>query len=553
MAELTLGDLKNLSEDFLTFLEQSSKSGAAISENSKQISNQATEVSKIYESVSKDAELIARQRGIAELEVQKANQKAAAAAGAVPGAPENILNNLISQVTSTVGSMNKNLQQVRKERETGFLDDPVEFIKNQIFFSDAEEKLKNDAEQLKVLDAQIGTINKAIQDTSRTNAALAQPVTQATIEAAASIAVSEAVVRARQAKIEALKYDSDSISQLMNASKDRINAIMQYRGAVNTEENQALQREQFEALKAEREARLALTNEAKADKAAAQQIDDQTLAYINQSKAALGQPLMTKDEFKFQNTLLKQNKSPELAYHLENGMRIAMTGKSSIGQTPAESLAILKQIPSNISDIRQETAKLIADAERIVLGDPKIDKKDKNSVASAINELVQQSINQQYGVITKESVFNVGELSNYLGKPGAPGVRDLFSLPISQKLLLPAIAAGQPLDDAKVIMGLVYDGVRTGKITSTEALGISDLFRKASLINQTARGFEAFGITVPKGGTEYNVKLGGGLFGGNIVNLNDPVAVSRYISSALATGVYGTAAEQLNSSFLGAP
>ena len=553
MAEEYLTDLKVLAEDVLSFLETSTKSSAAISKNSQEISNQATEISKLYESVSRDVELITRQKGLAELEVQKANQKAAAAAGAVPGAEHNILNKLISEVTNTTVGLTKNFEQVRKEKEMNFLDNPVDYVKNQIFESDAEIALKNDVEKLKLLDAQVGIINKSLQDTARTNAALAQPITQATIEASANVAASEAVVRARQARIEALKYDSLSVKELMDSSKDRINAIIQLRGAINAEENQAFQREQFEAIKADRAARTELAKQAKEEKAALQQIDDQTLNYINLSKAAIGQPTLTAEEFKFHNTLLKQGKSPELAHHLENGMRIAMTGKSSIGQTPAESLAILKQIPSNLPDIRQETAKLIADAERIVLGDPKVDKKDKNAVAQSINDLVQQSINQQYNVITKESVFNIGELANYLEKDGKVGIGDLHALPISQKILLPAIRANQPLDDAKTIMGLVYDGVSTGKITSSEALGISEIYRKASLINQEARGFHAFGITVPGGGTAYNVKLGGGLFGGSVINLNDPVAVSRYISSALATSVYGTSADQLNSSFLGAP
>lgn len=540
-----LSQLDGIIAEVKNFLTSNDAAAKATEKANKDVANLQSGVAKIYEGVARDAALVRLTQDTAALNVQKANNKAAAAAGATPGAEDNVLTKLIGEISKTSVSAVQSMDQVNRERNTSFLDDPMLVLKNAILGSDAETKLEGELARLRVLDSAVAGVNKSLQDTFRTNAALAETTTQASLEANARLTASAAVLKAQEAQIESIKYDAASVDAIAKASKDKVTVLLQLNAAINTEENQQFQREQFKALRQEASDRLA----AKKD---AQQVDEDFLATINAGQAALGVPLTTAAAWKFEKEMMKAGKRPDLNHYFDIGLRQRATGSSTYGETPSQAFAVMSSLPNaNIPAIRQETAKIIIDAERIVSANKTLDPKDKEGRNRAVDVAANDILKSHYQTITPESVFNVGDLSTYIGTGTGNSIKDLANLPISKKVLLPAIAAGVKLDDAKVVLGLVRNSVLEGTITTDEALGISDIYRKASLINQVARGFNAWGLTVPEGGTKYTVRVGG-FMNSEFIDMNNPTAVSNYITRALSQQVRGnTVADQISN--FGAP
>ena len=105
-------------------------------------------------------------------------------------------------------------------------------------------------------------------------------------------------------------------------------------------------------------------------------------------------------------------------------------------------------------------------------------------------------------------------------------------LPLVQKVLNPAIAAGQPLSDPKMVFGLATAAVQKGVISSSQASAdLVNLYRQANVINQAARGFTGFGIVPPNNGMNYYSKFGGF---GDTLDMTDFTAVAREMNKAMA-------------------
>lgn len=525
-------DTSLLTEDLKGYLIAVTNAGETASANAQKAKESVGRLQGIMQEAAKASATIEYQKGTADLAAQNATRRAAIAVGVNPEAGVDTLTEIMSRLKETNKNIIDTAADIRKKKSTSLWSDPVQFIKDNFFLPDSEQKLKANVEEAKALSGTLGLVSKAVSETSQTYQALKETTTQATIEARTKLAAADAAVKAEELNIQGIKYDTESVNAIAAMSKAQVDAWIAYRGTQDAStrlqlalDSSALQREQFDWARSEREIAQAAKN---ADKL----IDDQTLEYINRSKAALGQPPLTKDEYKYQAALLKSGKSTELAYHLENGMRNAMTGTSMVGANPAESLSVIKEFPSDLPAIQQETLKLIDDAERLVKSKPH-DPKDIKGIADKTNFTVKEIVAEQYANIRSGSLLDVGDLTSYIGtgsgKDTELGIGGLNSLPISRKLLLPLAKAGQPLEDTKVILGLVTKAVRDGTITSSEALGLSDIYRQASQINMVARGFTKFGITVPENGTKYRISLGS-LFNRDVIDLNDPVSLSSYIA-----------------------
>lgn len=517
-----------IAEGIAEFMIAAGNAGIRASENAKKAQQSVGALEGIYREVAKGAATIEFAKGTAELETQQATVKAANAAGVDPKSGADV----IFQLMDRLGKSNKKLLErtadVVDKKSTVLWDDPLKFLKDNFNLPDSERRLTAAIDEAKTISGTIATVNQAVSHAQDTYRKVSEPLNQSVIEARTGIAAAEALARAEQMKIEGLKYNTESITAIAQASKQTIDAMIALKGVRDADtrlrlalESHGLQREQFNWQKSKEDI-------ARAAKAAEKTIDVQTLEYINRSKAALGQPLMTPEQFTFQKQL---KQSPELAYHLENGIRMQTLGITVVGTTPAESLAVIKEIPNKLPDIQNETLGLIKRAEELVKSKPH-DVKDVKGIADKINKMTQDMVDEQYITIRPGSIFDIGDLKNFLGTSKQPGVAPLFNLPISQKLLIPAIDAGVALNDPKVILGLTEQAVIKGTITSSEALGLSDIYKRASSLNIAARGFTKFGIVIPNNGAQYNVKVGG-LFNSNTIDLNDSVSLSTYIARAL--------------------
>jgi hypothetical protein len=526
-----------LQEDIINFLARSGVAGKTASDNAVAAKKKASEISDIYKDVSSRAAAIEYQKGTAELQGQQALRKDAQALGVDPRASSDILDQVMGKIRENNATLLMQVDKVTAAKNLSLWEDPMEFMKANFFLPDEQRKLAATVDKAKILDATLQNLNQAVSQTAITQRALEETHTAATVQARTEIAAADALVRSKQAAIEGMKYDTQSQVALAEASSQQISALLQLKGAKDADirlqqslEDNVLARERFSWDKATRETAVIA-------KAAGKTIDEQTREYINISRRTLGQPDLTAEEFAFHSKIAK--KSPELSYHLENGMRQVTTGVATIGTTPAESLEVIKEFANNLPEIRNETIGFINQAEELLGKNPVYAGAKPEEKAKQLNRAVKDQVILQHQNIRKDSIFAIGDLSTYLGNKTGKGIANLAALPISQKLLIPAIQAGQPLDDVKTILGLTVDAVSKRTITSNEALGLSTIYQKASQLNQSARGFTAFGIVLPKNGAEYNVRIGK-IFG-ETINMNDPAQVARYLVKNMST--VGTATQ----------
>jgi hypothetical protein len=505
----------------------------------------AAAVSKKYQEAAKSAEeasaakiALERQKNLTDLEAQQATRKAAQAVGVDPAAAADSIFETLSAVKKSHAAMRETAAIIaQKSAVRPHVDGIGAWISARASVGWDEERLEGQITEAKILSGQLAEMNQAIQQSAQTYRTLREPITAGMINEQAKVVAADANEKVAELAAKGFQYNLAASSQIVNASKDQMNALFQLKGAKNADvqlelaiHNSRRSDEQFDWHKEQR----ALEREAKKE---AKTVDAKTLEYINLSEKQTDVPLTTAEDFSYQMKIDKKN--PNLEYHLQNGRRIAGSGVQGVGATPLQSLENVRNFDLKVPEVQQETVKLIQDMEKLVQKDAKpadaeAFKKNPRLYEDAITKQTQAYMKTEYSRVRPGSVLDVGDLRSYIGTSAEKGIRDLFALPISQKVLLPLADAGQPLNDMKQVLGLATAAIRKGEITSSEAAsGISQIMRKASSLNILHRGLNGkYGFVVPENGSKYNVQIGGFL-NSQTIDMNSPVALNNYFARVI--------------------
>lgn len=527
MATQATDSLANIVGAAQEFISGSISASKQIQENNAQIQQRLQRSSEIYKTVASDAAVVRATEAAAQLKVQAQNAQIARAAGIDPEAGANVLVETVAKLRSANAETEANLQEYRKKNETSILTNPIDWVVAQVTLPITEAKLEGSVKSSALYADQLTKVNNTLQNSFQTTAQLKESMSVASAESATRLAAAEATLNSEKTAIEAIKYNNLSIEAAQTASKEQLSAMYTVFNAQKAEQQMimaqkgfALQLEKFAWEKEERAAARAAKEEGKA-------VDDMVIQRINLSRGSLGLPIISGTEAKSAVQLMKSGASKELSYHYENGSRISATRIATVGSTPAESIEVLQQIPNNLPDLRKETTAILEHAVAALQQNKTIDQKNRQAVANFLNTQVKKDVASLYNSITPnaQNPFDVGDLNSYLT---LSGVKDL---PVVTKLLGPLGASGQPLNDPKLVLGFLSDAMKKGTLTSSEIAGISTVYQKANLVNQTARGFVGFGIIPPNAGRNYNAKISPL---GKPLDMTDPAAVQRYISTEAA-------------------
>lgn len=530
-----------LAEDATQFLVESNKAQLAQQEILKQAASKTAEIGGIYNDVAKAAGVASLTKSAADMFVQNEVAKAGVAAGLNPSQDMDRMYQVITQIHYKTDEVRTNLADVRAKRELPIWENPIQWAINQVTLPFAEDKLQGSTQELDLAQKTLGQINNTLSVAESVAKKQAVSVTAASAEALATIAAGEAAIQAKKAELDGLMYNSKAIQAGIEGPKERLDAMYNLNNAQRQADMYALalkkfkqETEEFDWRKTQKEAETVAKLEGK-------QIDEHFAETIMQGDAVLGMPPRSAVELKSAVQLLKTGQSKDLAKIYDIGRKYKATGVASIGSTPSETLDNLTELPNNVAPIRTEALALIKQAREQILVDPKIDKKDPKAIASATDKLVEQAITGQLQSITPSSnnIFDVGDLSNFLGNKTGTGLTDLRNTPLAQKVLLPAIAAGQPLSDPRIVLGLAANAINDGTLTTTQAIdNITFIYRKANLINQSALNLQGMGIVLPANGMMYNARMGG--FFSKPVDMTSPEAVGRFLAKDLATRIQQT-------------
>ncbi len=479
----------------------------------------------IIDQAGKDAEAVARQQGLALLNVQKENVKAASAAGVTE--TSNALLDLLAVQRQANERLIARTAKIRELRgatpgEVGILS----WVGRNFQAAFQEKAMEGEAKEVQAVSNALVTTNNALQQTFDTNKGKAEVLTMETVAAQARIAAADAKVRAEQAVIEGLGYNIQGVSEAKNITLEQLNLKYNARQAVSgikaeqrAEESQGLERQRFEWQKEMASLQKEALEAEKKGKEEAKVLDDATVANVELGRATLHLPRMTEDE---KALILRQVRSGSLKgdvlLHHHLGLKSRQNGGRQVfGNSPSAAAEVVfnPELDVKVAEAQIETKNLLAEAYKAIPLQVK-NSKDGAAVSRELDKQAALLVAQQFGdekgvdgagYVGSESAFNVGDIGDLrAGYLDAVAVKDL---PIVTKLLKPLAANKVAMKDPRAVLDLVRAAVKKGDLTSTQAAdGLANVYRVANWMHQEQRNFAGYGLKLPNNGAQYIVKIG---------------------------------------------
>lgn len=479
----------------------------------------------IIDQAGKDAEAVARQQGLALLNAQKENVKAASAAGVTE--TSNALLDLLAVQRQANERLIARTAKIRELRgatpgEVGILS----WVGRNFQAAFQEKAMEGEAQEVQAVSNALVTTHNALQQTFATNKGKAEVLTMETVAAQARIAAADAKVRAEQAVIEGLGYNIQGVSEAKNITLERLNLKYNARQAVSgikaeqrAEEDQQMERQRFEWQKEMASLQKEALEAEKKGKEEAKVLDDATVANIELGRATLHLPRMTDGE---KALILRQVRSGSLKgdvlLHHHLGLKSRQNGgKQVFGNSPSAAAEVVfnPELDVKVAEAQVETKNLLAEAYKAIPLQVK-NSKDGAAVSRELDKQAALLVAQQFGdergvdgagYVGSESAFNVGDIGDlHTGYLDAAAVKNL---PIVTKLLKPLAANKVAMKDPSAVLDLVRAAVKKGDLTSTQAAdGLANVYRVANWMHQEQRNFAGYGLKLPNNGAQYIVKIG---------------------------------------------
>ena len=171
---------------------------------------------------------------------------------------------------------------------------------------------------------------------------------------------------------------------------------------------------------------------------------------------------------------------------------------------------VARKIPMDLPPAMESVKGVIGQAVSLAAraaNDPQgnLDKKNKAAVDSFVNETAQKILDDQFKLVKpgdKTNVYQVPTPDRLLQNPELKAT--LLPLPITQKVIIPALQANIDLSDPNTVWGLAMDAVQKGNLSYKEALSLSMFYSRAAAVNLAAKQIGSVGLTPQRG---YNVPV----------------------------------------------
>jgi len=475
-----------------------------------------------YTQAATDNATVTTAKQAAEYETQLARVKAANIAGANLNSTTEVLSSLSAAAADAQKRKDEALAAIQEKDSVSFIDNPLQYIINQFTVNQDIAKHNIANQQLESAHNRILEVNAESQTTIATQNAISEPLTAASMEASARLAAAQATIQARDAQIQGLNYGTKGIEFALNAKKDVIALGFQANNALNAERSYKLSLENLELSKKEFAFRQQEWAERQADKALQLQYGQSVIDKINLGRKLLSNGTLAPIDDLTGKMVLSALKgkgtlSTELQTYLDAGERATITGKASIGATPAAAATAMQTVPVQITPVQQPIKNILTQAASDTSNALKsvevpgqnqnpvfsgLDKKDKNSINAAYNGRAQQILDSYSKEIKpgdSENPYQIASINQLAAK--SPTIQ---SLPLYKKVLKPLVDTGVQLSDPKQIMSIVGNAVAQGTISHKEALDLTTIYHVGVTANIAMRNFGGFGL-VPK--NSYNAKV----------------------------------------------
>jgi hypothetical protein len=514
--------------------------GAVAVDNSMKSEKVVADMEQRAVQTAQDQALVVQTAQIGQLNAQNAARKALDTAGGMDA-----LYDTIATLRAEQQRLVPELEKLRQEElaSTGF--SPVQAFKNAVDWNGTRTKIKSSIESIKAVSSVGQELEQRVNAAGQIARSTAETMTVASVEAATRAAQTEWQMRAAQARLEGLKYNTQSMEAIAGAEDKTLEVLTRAATFERMEEQfqQSLREEQ------RRDAQFQLAKqealERKSDRANEKALDDRIVYKINLGRASRGEAPITGPEAQDMIKLFRGN-NPEMLDLYKKGEYAERTGVSLIGYSPADTAKVIAGNPQILQTLpaeRQKALALVVEAQQALAaargtpGSPLSDDKDGTKASAFINKYVNDKTAAYVRNVGNnlDNPFHIGDLSSYIGSPQNPGVGVFQTYPLVQKVLNTAVAGNVSLSDPNTVVGLAMAAVKKGDLTSVQAAAdISNIYRRANLLHRSAVGFGTLGIAMPKNGGGYVAKING-----EQVDVTDFQAVARALNKRMAVDAYG--------------
>jgi hypothetical protein len=507
-------DLNSILQAAAQFTQQNNAGTAAIQQNAAQQQELAGQSANLLVDIGNADQIIALAKDTAALKTQQASQKAANTFGTNMLAQGEQISRLAQIANQEFEAKDQLSQKIIQKQSVGIMDNPMEWLLNQFTIDNdiAEHNAHNQRGQ--AATQRIQELNQNTQATVQTQKMLDESVTQAAIEANQRKIADAAAVNANQAKLEGLKYNTEGIKAALAGAQANLQTTMTVFGAKKQEEqigialqHLSLSQQQFDLQKQKFEWE-------KEEKAKQGQGDYWMIQNVNQGlmnlygeNAQLLEPGTTKAT---QILALMKNNLPgsegfRAAFY--SGLNTNNTGVKMIAATPGEAIELMHTLPGKMAfspaqqPVKELFGQVVAATQQAGAANPDMLKKPelrKQFMSQFAQQLADEQA-KQVKIGDRDNIYQIPSLSTLIQTSPV-----IAKLPLTQKVIAPAIKAGVDLSDPDKVFAVTATALRKGEISYREAVDLAAIYNVAQHTNIEARQLTSVGI-VPR--FSYNVRI----------------------------------------------
>lgn len=481
---------------------------------------------------------------LAKIDNQEATNLAVTHAANILGTNLRDQSERITALTDTIhqeyAKKEEALKIIEEKDSVGLFDNPIEWLINQFTINDDIARHNAANARLGAAENQLQKLNELTQTTATTQKLVDESITATTKKAAMDNLAAATKVKQNEEKNKSLTYNAEAIKTILGAQKDDLQIAFSVFGAQKQQEQIGialahldLDRQRFDWQKQEKDD--------------LKKGDSYTIEKINQGGRLMmgeGWQDIPADSAKAKDVLANvRSNSPigklyqEAYMTAERSMAIDPTGQTrQLATSPAHAIELLNTLPVRLSPAQKPVKELLdlakeATAQKIAQG--KLDGKNKGAVEADLNETVKQLLQDQARNVKPgdpDNVYNIGSLPVLI--KSSPTIQNL---PVVQKVITPAIAAGADLSDPNKLFSTVATALRDKNISYAEALDLTTIYHVGVGANLESRQLTSLGM-VPS--YSYNTKIQTNpvaTFGDTeIVDLTKPDVVGRALNKWMA-------------------
>ena len=484
----------------------------------------------------------------ADMATQTARTKGALALGTDLRSQGELISGLSDNILDLMNQRDAVSKTIQQKKSVGLFDDPLQWIFNQVTISDDLEKHAGIEARLDEQGKNLSTLNTLTQQTIQTQNALTAPITEAGMVAANKNVIAAATLQATASQRAALASNASGITAALNVSKEVLASQFQALNAQNTQTNiglaqahLALDQQRFDWQRDEKKIADAARNKQTS-------VENYMMEQVNQGLVLMGMQPIPADSPRAGAIMMNlKSGSPSAALFAEAfnvATRSEAAGAKIFAGNPAQAIELLDRVPVPMNGAQVPVKNILNSAVQQVkdaaaAGGGTINLKDPAVRAQALNNAATKILTEQNKKVLvgdSDNVFNIPPIAAIIA--ASPEAQ---KLPIVEKVIAPAIAAGTVLSDPNQVFALTVAALASKKITYPEALELTSLYQRGVKVNLEARELQAFGLNLePKKPGDpslfsYNVPIQVSNSGSKqVVDLTKPDLLGRALNKYLA-------------------